>query len=57
MLLPHRIEELKRRAEQGSQQLQGEALEIELESLLRMKFAFDAIELGSRRRINGEMES
>ena len=30
------IEELKRKAEQGSQQLQGEALEIELEFLLRI---------------------
>src|SRR5262249_52096600 len=28
------IEELRRKAEQGSQQLQGEALELELESLL-----------------------
>lgn len=38
------IEELKRRAEQGSQQLQGEVQELELENLLRSKFAFDAIE-------------
>lgn len=38
------IEDLKRRAEQGSQQLQGEVQELELESLLRMKFPFDAIE-------------
>jgi len=38
------IEELKRRAEQGSQQLQGEVQEIELEETLRMKFPRDLIE-------------
>ncbi len=38
------IEDLKRRAEQGSQQLQGEVQELELENLLRMKFPYDAIE-------------
>jgi len=38
------IEELKRRAEQGSQQLQGEVQELELENLLRAKFPFDVIE-------------
>ena len=38
------IEDLKRRAEQGSQQLQGEVQELELENLLRAKFPFDAIE-------------
>ena len=38
------IEELRRKAEQGSQQLQGEVLELELESLLRSKFPLDLIE-------------
>lgn len=38
------IEDLKRRAEQGSQQLQGEVQELELESILRTKFPLDAIE-------------
>lgn len=38
------IEELKRKSEQGSQQLQGEVQELEIESLLRAKFPFDAIE-------------
>lgn len=38
------IEDLKRRAEQGSQQLQGEVLELELEELLRTKFPLDSIE-------------
>jgi hypothetical protein len=38
------IEELKRRAEQGSQQIQGEVQELELEALLRAKFPRDTIE-------------
>jgi hypothetical protein len=39
-----KIEELKLKAEQGSQQLQGEVQELELESLLRIKFPHDTIE-------------
>ena len=38
------IEELKRRAEQGSQQLQGEVQELELEALLTAKFPQDQIQ-------------
>jgi len=38
------IEELKRKAEQGSQQSQGEVFEVALEELLRGKFPMDAIE-------------
>lgn len=38
------IEELKRKAEQGSQQLQGEVQELELESILRGKFPRDVVE-------------
>jgi hypothetical protein len=38
------IEEAQRRAEQGSQQLQGEVQELELEALLRAKFPRDTIE-------------
>ena len=38
------IEELKRRAEQGSQQLQGEVQELDLEALLKAKFPRDTIE-------------
>ena len=38
------IEDLKRKAEQGSQQSQGEVLEIELEELLQSKFPLDLIE-------------
>lgn len=39
-----KIEELMRKAEQGSQQMQGEVQELALENLLRAKFPFDAIE-------------
>lgn len=39
-----KIEDLKRKAEQGSQQLQGEVLELQLEELLRQKFLTDIIE-------------
>jgi hypothetical protein len=42
--MQHKIEALKQQAEQGSQQLQGEVLELELENQLRMKFPFDLIE-------------
>jgi len=42
--MQRQIEELKRKAEQGSQQLQGEVLELELENLLRSKFPLDQIE-------------
>ncbi|TLD43038.1 MAG: hypothetical protein JETT_0608 [Candidatus Jettenia ecosi] len=38
------IEELKRKAEQGSQQLQGEVQELEIEALLSTKFSHDIIE-------------
>lgn len=37
-------EDLRRKLEQGSQQLQGEVLELELENLLRNAFPLDAIE-------------
>ena len=37
------IEDLKRRAEQGSQQLQGEVQELQLEALLRASFPHDTI--------------
>jgi len=38
------IEELKRKAEQGSQQTQGEVLELELEDILKANFPHDQIE-------------
>ena len=37
-------EDLKRKLEQGSQQLQGEVLELEIEGLLATAFPYDAIE-------------
>lgn len=42
--MQRQIEELKRKADQGSQQLQGEVLELELESLLKAQFIQDNIE-------------
>jgi hypothetical protein len=41
--MQQKIEELKQKAEQGSQQLQGEVQEVDLENLLRAKFPFDSI--------------
>lgn len=42
--MQRQIEDLKRKAEQGSQQLQGETSELELEALLRASFPGDLIE-------------
>jgi len=42
--MQRQIEDLKRRAEQGSQRLQGEVQELESESLLRSRFPGDTIE-------------
>ena len=49
------IEDLKRRAEQGSQQLQGEVQELELENLLRTKFPYDAIEPVPKGEFGGDV--
>lgn len=49
------IEDLKRRAEQGSQQLQGEAHELELEKLLINKFPFDSIEPVPKGEFGGDV--
>jgi hypothetical protein len=40
----NQIEDLKRRAEQGSQQAQGEALELELEDMLKLNFSADDVQ-------------
>jgi hypothetical protein len=37
------IDDLKRKAEQGSQQTQGEVFELELESILKARFVYDEI--------------
>jgi hypothetical protein len=42
--MQQQIDELKRRSEQGSQQFQGEVQELELETILRDRFAQDNIE-------------
>lgn len=49
------IEDLKRRAEQGSQQLQGEVQELDLESLLRAKFPYDTIESVPKGEYGGDV--
>ena len=38
------IDDLKRKAEQGSQKIQGEVLELELEQLLKGEFPFDEVD-------------
>lgn len=48
------IEELKQKAEQGSQQLQGEVQELELENMLRAKFPFDVIEPVAKGEFGGD---
>lgn len=53
--MQRQIEELKRRAEQGSQQLQGEVQELELESLLRQRFPLDAIEPVPKGEFGGDV--
>ena len=42
--MKRQIEDLQKKAEQGSQQLQGEALELELETRLNVNFSPDCIE-------------
>ena len=49
------IEELKQKAERGSQQLQGEVQELELEALLRAKFPFDSIEPVPKGEFGGDV--
>src|SRR3954449_1940659 len=53
--MQRQIEDLKRKAEQGSQQLQGEAQELELESLLRHKFPLDLIEPVAKGEFGGDL--
>lgn len=49
------IEELKRKAEQGSQQLQGEVQELELENTLKSKFPYDNIEPVPKGEFGGDV--
>jgi hypothetical protein len=53
--MQRQIEDLKRRAEQGSQQLQGEVQELALEALLRQRFARDLIEPVPKGEFGGDL--
>jgi hypothetical protein len=53
--MQRQIEELKRKAEQGSQQLQGEAQELELELTLRANFPRDVIEPVPKGEFGGDV--
>ena len=53
--MQQKIEELKKKAEQGSQQLQGEAQELMLEDTLRSRFPFDHIEPVGKGEFGGDV--
>jgi hypothetical protein len=53
--MQRQIGDLKRKAEQGSQQLQGEAQELALEELLRQKFPRDVVERVPKGEFGGDL--
>lgn len=53
--MQRQIEELRRRAEQGSQQLQGEVLELQLEVLLGNRFPLDVLEPVAKGEFGGDL--
>jgi hypothetical protein len=53
--MQRQIDELKRKAEQGSQQLQGEVLELELEATLRAHFPLDRTEPVGKGEFGGDV--
>ena len=53
--MQRKIEDLKHKAEQGSQQLQGEVMELELETTLRSKFPFDSVEPVAKGEFGGDV--
>jgi hypothetical protein len=53
--MQRQIEDLKRKAEQGSQQLQGEVQELELETTLKARFPFDVIEPVAKGEFGGDI--
>jgi hypothetical protein len=53
--MQRQIEDLKRKAEQGSQQLQGEVQELALEALLRQRFPRDLIEPMPKGEFGGDL--
>jgi hypothetical protein len=55
MGMQRQIEDLRRRANQGSQQLQGEAFEFELERSLRDRFSGDIVEAVPKGEFGGDI--
>lgn len=53
--MANQIDDLKRRVEQGSQQIQGEVMELELEAILRAKFPMDLIEPVPKGEFGGDI--
>jgi hypothetical protein len=53
--MQRQIEDLKRKSEQGSQQLQGEVQELALEGLLRQKFPRDAFDPVPKGEFGGDL--
>lgn len=53
--MQRQIDELKRKAEQGSQQLQGEVQELQLEATLRARFPRDVIEPVPKGEFGGDL--
>jgi hypothetical protein len=53
--MQRQIEDLKRKSERGSQQLQGEVQELALETLLRQRFARDLIEPVPKGEFGGDL--
>lgn len=53
--MQRQIEELLRRAEQGSQQMQGEVQELEIENLLKTRFSSDSIEPVAKGEFGGDV--
>ena len=53
--MQRQIEDLKRKAEQGSQQLQGEAQELHLEQTLQARFPLDAVEPVPKGEFGGDI--
>jgi hypothetical protein len=53
--MQRQIEELKRRAEQGSQQLQGEALELDFETQIAYRFPHDRLEAVAKGELGADI--
>ena len=53
--MQRQIEELRRKAAQGSEQLQGETLELEIEAALRHQFPHDLIEPVPKGEVGGDI--